>query len=94
MFVIGNVLLGLAKVLDMVLWLYTIVLIGRAVVSWVDANPYNPIVRVLVGATEPLLPRSLRYFPIDVAFLVLFGLVYFARIAVVQTLVDIAVRMR
>ncbi len=67
------------------------VLIGRAIVSWVNADPRNPIVRFLVQATEPplrvirrMLPANLRYFPLDIAFLVLFGLVIFAQYAVVQ----------
>lgn len=101
MFVVGNILMGLAKALDMALHLYTFVLFGRAIVSWVNADPYNPIVRFLVMATEPplrvirrLLPMSLRYFPLDVAFLVLFGLVIFAQYAVVQTLFDVGVQLR
>jgi hypothetical protein len=40
------------------------------------------------------LPTSLRYFPLDVAFLVLFGLVIFAQYAVVQSLVDYAASLR
>lgn len=100
MFVLGNVLIGIGKVLEMVLWLYTWVLFGRAIVSWVSADPRNPIVRFLVMATEPprraiwrLLPTSLRYFPLDIAFLVLFGLVIFAQYAVAQTLIDFGHRL-
>jgi len=101
MFVFGNIFLALATVLDMFLRIYIFVLIGRAIISWVDASPYNPIVRFLHMATDPLLmrirpllPRSLRYFPIDIAFLVLLGIVYFARVAIVGTLVDLGSRMR
>jgi len=101
MFVLANVLIGLAKALEMTLTIYTYVLIGRAIVSWVDADPYNPIVRFLRMATDPplslirrMLPASLRHFPLDIAFLVLFALVVFAQYALVQTLLDVAVRMR
>ena len=102
MFVFANVLLGLARVLDMVLWLYIWLLVGRAVISWVNADPRNPIVRFLIAVTDPpvelvrrLLPRSLKYYrPIDVAFLALFGIVLFAQVAVVQTLVDVGQRLR
>jgi YggT family protein len=99
-FVMGNVLIGLAKVLDSLLWLYTWILIGRAVISWVNADPRNGIVRFLVMATEPplrlvrrLLPSSLRYFPLDIAFLVLVGLVIFLKYAVVTSLIQLGVRM-
>jgi YggT family protein len=101
MFILGNIFSGIAVVLDSLLQLYTFVLIGRAIISWVDASPYNPIVRFLILATEPvlrrirpLLPHSLRVFPIDIAFLVLIGIVQFARIAVVQTLLDLGQRLR
>ena len=76
-------------------------LIGRAIISWVNADPRNPIVRFLITVTDPpqrvirrMLPSSLRYFPLDIAFLVLFGLVIFARFAVVQTLDDLGQRLR
>ncbi|MCM2255148.1 MAG: YggT family protein [Vicinamibacteria bacterium] len=101
MFVLGNVLQGLAQALAWALEIYKYVLIGAAVVSWVNADPYNPIVRFLRTATDPprrviwrLLPESLRYFPLDIAFLVLFGLVIFAQHAVVQTLFDFGARLR
>ncbi|HEY7510393.1 MAG TPA: YggT family protein [Vicinamibacteria bacterium] len=101
MFVFANVLTGLARVLEMVLWLYMWILIGRAVVSWVNADPRNAIVRFLRSVTDPpvelirrRLPRNLRYYPLDIAFLVLVGLVIFAQYAVVQTLLDISLRLR
>ena len=101
MFILGNILRGLGEVLRYFLWFYMWVLVARAVVSWVSADPRNAIVRVVVQATEPplrvirrLLPASLRYFPIDVAFLVLLALVVFAQYAVAQSLIDIGIRLR
>ena len=91
----GNVLVALGKVLDLVLQLYTFILFGRVIVSWVDADPRNRIVRFLRGASDPLvefvrrgLPRSLRHYPLDIAFLVLLGLVLFGRYAVARGLVE------
>ncbi len=101
MLLLANVLAGLGWALYWFLQLYSWVLIARAVVSWVSADPRNPIVSFLYAATEPplriirrRLPTSLRYFPIDVAFLVLFGLVIFAQYGVVQSLVDYAMVLR
>jgi len=100
-FVLGNVLIGVAQVLYWVLQLYMWILIGRAIISWVNADPYNPIVRFLRQATDPpvelvrrLLPQNLRHFPLDVAFLVVFGIVIFAQYAVVQTLFDLGRSLR
>ena len=71
--------------------LYKWILIARAVISWVSADPRNPIVSFLHAATDPpirlirrRLPMSLRYFPLDIAFLVLFALVIFALYGLVQ----------
>ena len=101
MFILGNVLMGLGVVLQNILWAYSIVLFATAVVSWVNADPRNPIVRFLRMATDPLLrivrrmlPTNLRYFPIDVAFLVLLAIVLFSQYAIAQTLIDIGIRLR
>jgi YggT family protein len=101
MFVMGNVLMGVARVLEMALWLYMWLLIGRAIISWVNADPRNGIVRFLRAVTDPpvefirrLLPMRLRYYPLDIAFLVLVGLVIFAQYAVAQTLFDLGLRLR
>jgi YggT family protein len=101
MFVMANVLIGVAQVLGGILFIYQWILIARAVTSWVSADPRNPIVSFLYTVTEPpmrfirrRLPTSLRYFPLDVAFLVLFGLVLFAQYGVVQSLVDYAMVLR
>jgi uncharacterized protein YggT (Ycf19 family) len=55
----------------------------------------------LYAVTEPpirairrRLPASLRYFPLDIAFLVLFALVIFAQYGIVQSLLDLAASMR
>lgn len=101
MLLVANVMMGVARVLEGILTVYLWILVARAVISWVNADPRNPIVRFLHAATDPLLrvirrwlPTSLRYFPLDVAFLVLFGLVIFAQYGIVQSLVDYAMVLR
>jgi YggT family protein len=101
MLVLANVLSGLGQVLGGVLWVYQWILIARMIISWVSADPRNPIVSFIHSATEPpmrlirrRLPTSLRHFPLDVAFLVLFGIVILARYGIVQSLVDYAMILR
>ena len=53
MYVLANILTGLAQVLGMVLQIYMWVLIGRAIISWVNADPRNAIVRFLRSVTDP-----------------------------------------
>jgi len=55
MFVLGYFLQALAGVLHVVLLGAMIVVIARAVLSWVSPDPYNPIVRMINQLSEPLL---------------------------------------
>ena len=97
MFVAGNLLNAFATVLDYVLWLYMWVIIVRALLSWVNPDPWNPIVQFLDRATEPVLGpirRKLGWrMGIDVSPIIAFLIIMFLQMAVVQTLKDFAVRM-
>ena len=63
MFVLENLIFALAKIIDMGLTLYMWLIIGRAVVSWVSPDPYNPIVQFLHRVTEPVLAPVRRWIP-------------------------------
>ena len=98
MFVIGNLLLALAKVLDFVLVLYMWVVVARAVLSWVNPDPYNAIVRSIYNVTEPVLSRIRALIPmnfggIDLSPIVVILGVVFLRIALVDSLIRIAQRL-
>lgn len=96
MFVFGNLLSAVATVLDLVLTAYMWIIIARAVISWVNPDPYNPIVRFLYSATEPVL-RPIRYrLPVsglDFSPLIVIAAIYFLQVFVVGTLRDLALRM-
>ncbi|MCE5243651.1 MAG: YggT family protein [Syntrophobacteraceae bacterium] len=98
MFVIANLLLALAKILHVVLQLYMWVIIARAILSWVNPDPYNPIVRFLYNITEPVLYNIRRRIPSDfggidfspmIVILVIMFLDYFA----VPSLAGMAIRL-
>lgn len=65
MFVIGNLLHVIARVIDISLTIYMWIIIAQAVISWVNPNSYNPIVRFLYAATEPILYPIRRKLPIS-----------------------------
>ncbi len=65
MFVASNFIMALAGIIDFLLTAYMWVIIGRAVISWVNADPYNPIVRFLYEITEPVLGRIRRFLPVS-----------------------------
>jgi YggT family protein len=84
-------------VLDMVLTLYMWLIIGRVIISWVNADPYNPIVRFLYNATEPVLYRVRRALPVlgglDLSPLIVILGIYFLKGFLVMSLYDVARRM-
>ena len=49
--------------LNFLLNAYTYIIIARAIVSWLNPNPYNPIIRLLYRVTEPVLGRVRRLLP-------------------------------
>jgi len=66
MFVVNNFIMAIAQLIDFLLTAYMWIIIGRAIISWVNADPYNPIVRFLFNITEPLLSRIRRLVPMSV----------------------------
>lgn len=99
MFIFANFLLATASVLQLVLTLYLWIVIARAVISWVNPDPYNPIVRFLYSATEPLLYRVRRALPIffggiDFSPLIVLFAIYFLQGFLVQSLRDLALSIR
>lgn len=97
MFVAGNIFQGLAYVLDTVLFLYMWLIIVRALISWVNPDPWNPIVQFLAKATDPVLIVIRRRVGIlggiDVSPILAILLIIFLQYAVVQTIRDIGLRL-
>ena len=56
-------IVALARIVDMAFNIYFFIVIARALVSWVNPDPYNPIVRFLHRATDPVLYRLRRFLP-------------------------------
>src|SRR3990172_1860619 len=63
MFIAANFIHAIATILDMALNLYLWIIIIRALISWVNPDPYNPIVRFLIAITEPVLSPIRRWIP-------------------------------
>jgi YggT family protein len=99
MFIVSNFLVAVAQVLDYVLWAYTWILLARVVISWVNADPYNPVVRFIYNATEPVLSRVRERFPVytggfDLSPIVVWIAVLFLQHFLVRSLYDAAYALR
>jgi YggT family protein len=90
MYIIGNFLNALAAVIDIALGAYIWIIIGRVIISWVNPDPYNPIVRFLHGATDPVLDPIRRRLPfmggLDLSPMLLIVAIIFLRQFLVPTL--------
>jgi YggT family protein len=98
MFVAGNFLAAIAKVIDIALTLYMWIIIARAVISWVNPDPYNPIVRFLTSVTEPVLFQIRRRLPInfggfDFTPIIVILAIIFVQSFLVRSLAELAMRM-
>lgn len=98
MFVVNNFVMALAGLIDFLLTAYMWIIIGRAIISWVNADPYNPIVRFLYEATEPVLSRIRQMLPlsmggIDFSPMILIMAIMFLQSFLVPTLKQMAIGM-
>ena len=64
MYFIGNFISAFAYILNMVLTIYMWIIVARAVLSWVNPDPYNSIVRFINNITEPVLYQVRRRLPV------------------------------
>lgn len=98
MFVFSNLLNAVAQIVNIGLSIYFYIIIARAIISWVNPDPYNPIVRFLYQATEPVLYRIRRWVPylggIDLSPIIAMLVIKFLQFFIVETLIELAVRMK
>lgn len=87
--VLGEIILVFAQMVNMIITIYIYMVIARAIISWVNPDPYNPIVRFLHNATDPVLYRIRRLVPLNLGgidfspIILLFGLYLLQRLVTV-----------
>jgi len=99
MFIFSNIFVAAAKLIDLILTFLYWLIIVRALISWVNPDPYNAIVQFLYKVTEPVLGPIRRMLPLGFRFgidispvIAIFG-IYFLKIFLVRTLIDISLRL-
>jgi YggT family protein len=97
---LSQITLAIAVVLDHLLWLYSWIVLIAVLLTWVNPDPYNSIVRFLRGVTEPLFYAIRRRLPFVVVggwdlspIVVLLG-IQVLQIVVVKSLYLFAARLR
>jgi len=92
MYFLGYLLMGVAKVIDVVLLLFMWIVIARAILSWVNPDPFNPIVRFIHNVTEPVLSPIRAKLPVNFGGLDLSPIVVFLAIIFLRTFLSSLVR--
>lgn len=96
MMVLSTLIDAIANILHMVIILYIWILIASALISWVNPNPFNPIVQVLTRLSAPAyyLIRKLRIPTIvggiDLAPIILIFALQFLDLFLIRLLHEIA----
>jgi YggT family protein len=98
MFALRDLLVALAQVLNLVLTMYMWLIIARALLSWVNPDPFNPIVRFLYNVTEPVLAwlrqrLPLVYSGLDLSPLLVLLVIVFLKNFLIASLLDLAQRI-
>ncbi len=98
MFVFNNFITATAKIFDAILTLYFWVIIIACIISWVQPDPYNSIVRIIHGLTEPIFFRIRKWIPfsyisgLDLSPLFALLIITFIKDFFIKTLVQLAIR--
>ncbi|MCH7819739.1 MAG: YggT family protein [Candidatus Marinimicrobia bacterium] len=97
MVIIGNLLVAVGKILDLLISIGYVLFLTRSVISWIEVDRDNQIVVFLYSITEPLLAPVRKYMPagsIDFSPMAVLLALYFADIFVVESLLDIGFRLK
>jgi len=100
MFILSNFISATAHILDILLNIICWIVIIRALISWVNPDPLNPIVRFLEKVSEPILepirkrlPLNLR-FGIDISPVIVVLMTIFLKSFVIKSLFDLSIWIR
>jgi YggT family protein len=99
MFIFANLILAIGNILNILLSAYMWIVIISALISWVNPDPYNPIVRFLHAVTEPLL-RQVRKFIgfrtgfIDLSPMIVILAILFVKYFLIQSLIELAYKLK
>jgi len=99
MLLFGNLLITIAEIVNMLLNLYYWVAIIAALISWVNPDPYNPVVKFLRTVTEPVfrpIRRLIGYRlgPIDISPIIVILGIFFIQKFLIRSIIEIGYKIK
>lgn len=98
MFVLGDFFIALARLVELLITILSWLIVVRALISWVNPDPFNPIVQFLYRATDPVLAPIRKFLPtlgpFDISPVIAFFILYFLKLFLVSTLVDLGMKLK
>jgi YggT family protein len=99
MFILANLIIAAAGILKVLLDGYMWIVIISALISWVNPDPYNPIVKFLHAVTEPVfrpIRRIIGYRlgPVDISPMVVILGIMFVKYFIIQSLIEVAYKLK
>jgi YggT family protein len=99
MFALSNLLILAARLIEIFTQIWCLMIILRAFISWVNPDPFHPLVQFLNRMTDPVLAPFRKFMPplgpIDISPAIAVILVYSAqKYFLVPTLMELAMRLR
>jgi len=99
MFILGNFLIAIANILDIVLSIYMWIVIIAVVISWVNPDPYNQIVRLLYSVTDPVFRPirrviGMRLGPIDFSPMIVILAIIFTKKFLISSLMELGYKLK
>jgi len=96
---IANFILAIAYIANTLLTVYMWIIIIASLISWVNPDPYNPIVRFLYSITEPVLSRirkliGFRLGIIDISPMIAILIILFVKYFLIQSLLEFAYKLK
>ena len=98
MFVFANFIMMVAKIIDFAATLYVYIVIARVVLSWIQHDPNNSIIKFIYDITEPVLVKIRQYVPsfsgFDIAPMVLILGLFLIENILISILTNIAMTFK
>jgi YggT family protein len=101
MSILGLIFIATAKILDMALSFYNLVVFASVILSWIRPDPRNPVIHLIRQMTEPVfsfirkrLPASFFRGGLDVTPIIVFATIIFLQTVVVGALYETGMGLR